>query len=125
LFISPELTDGARILDVLAHELVHDTVGTAAGHKKPFKRCALAIGLQRPMRATTASPEFIAWAEALFKRIGPYPAGYLTDTPKQKGRQLRCECSRCGYLARVTRKWLSLAGPPICPSDKISMDLRS
>jgi hypothetical protein len=36
LFISPELTEGARILDVLAHELDHATVGTEAGHGKLF-----------------------------------------------------------------------------------------
>jgi hypothetical protein len=56
LFISPQLTEGARIVDVLAHELVHATVGTAAGHGKLFKRCALAVGLQGPMRSTTAGP---------------------------------------------------------------------
>jgi hypothetical protein len=121
LFISPELTEGARILDVLAHELVHATVGTAAGHKKPFKQCALKIGLQGPMRSTTPAPEFTAWVETLFKRIGPYPAGFLTYTPKQGTRMLKCECSCCGYTVRITRKWLSLAGPPICPSDKIQL----
>src|SRR6516162_4243776 len=63
LFVSPELTEGARILDVLAHELVHATIGTAAGHRKPFKQCALKIGLVGPMRSTTAGPEFTAWAE--------------------------------------------------------------
>ena len=52
LFISPELTEGARIVDVLAHELVHATT-PGAGHGKPFKQCALKIGLQGPMRATT------------------------------------------------------------------------
>lgn len=51
LFISPELTEAARILGVLGHEMAHATVGTAAGHRKPFKQCALAIGLQGPMRA--------------------------------------------------------------------------
>jgi hypothetical protein len=121
LFVSPGLTEGSRILDVLAHELVHATVGTAAGHKKPFKQCALAIGLQGPMRATTASPEFVVWTGMLIERIGPYPAGYLTDQPKQSTRLVKCECSVCGYLARVSRKWLSLSGPPICPSDKITM----
>ena len=54
LFISPELTEGARILDVLAHELVHATVGTNAGHGKAFKQCALKIGLRGPMRSTSA-----------------------------------------------------------------------
>lgn len=119
LFISPQLTDAARIVDVLAHELDHATVGTAVGHGKAFKQCALAIGLVGPMRATTAGPEFSAWAQALFKCIGPYPAGYLTDTPKQGTRMLKCECSACGYIARVSQKWLTLSGPPICPSDRI------
>jgi hypothetical protein len=121
LFVSPELTEGGRILDVLAHELVHATVGTAAGHERPFKQCALKIGLQGPMRATTASPEFTAWAEALMRRIGPYPAGFLTDTPKQGTRMLKCECSICGYTVRITRKWLTLAGPLICPTDRIPL----
>jgi hypothetical protein len=121
LFVSPELTEGARILDVLAHEMVHATVGTGAGHKKPFKQCALKIGLQGPMRSTRESPEFAAWAETLFKRIGPYPAGFLTDTPKQGTRMLKCECSTCGYTVRITRKWLTLAGPPICPTDHIPL----
>jgi hypothetical protein len=121
LFVSPELTEGGRILDVLAHELVHATVGTAAGHRKPFKQCALKIGLQGPMRSTTASPEFEGWTRALMQRIGPYPAGYLTDTPKQGTRMLKCECATCGYTVRITRKWLTLAGPPICPTDRIPL----
>jgi hypothetical protein len=125
LFISPELTEAARILGVLGHEMAHATVGTAAGHRKPFKQCALAIGLQGPMRATTESPEFVAWAATLVNRIGPYPAGYLTDSPKQGTRLRRCECPGCGYLARVSGKWLSLFGPPICPSDKIPMKLQT
>jgi hypothetical protein len=121
LFVSPELTEGGRILDVLAHELVHATVGTAAGHKRPFKQCALKIGLRGPMRSTTASPEFEGWTRALMQRIGPYPAGYLTDTPKQGTRMLKCECATCGYTVRITRKWLTLAGPPICPTDCVPL----
>jgi hypothetical protein len=121
LFVSPQLTEGARILDVLAHELVHATVGTEAGHRKLFRDCALRIGLQGPMRATTAGPEFTTWTQTLFKRIGPYPAGFLIDTPKQKARMLKCECLTCGYTVRITRKWLTLAGPPICPTDKVQM----
>lgn len=98
LFVSPVLTEGCRIVDVLAHELVHATVGTEAGHRKPFKQCALKIGLEGPMRATRASPEFTAWAETLFKRIGLYPAGYLVDGPKQGTRAIKCECLNCGSI---------------------------
>ena len=121
LFVSPELTEGGRILDVLAHELVHATVGTEAGHCKPFRDCALKIGLQGPMRSTTPSPKFAAWAEALMQRIGSYPAGYLIDVKKQGTRMLKCECSTCGYTVRITRKWLTLAGPPICPTDRVPL----
>jgi len=43
----------------------------------------------------------------LLKRIGPYPAGFLTDTPKQGTRMHKCECSGCGYIARVSPKWIA------------------
>jgi hypothetical protein len=120
VFVSPELTDSVRILDVLTHEIVH-AVTPDAGHGRPFKQCALKIGLRGPMRSTTAGPEFVAWAETLFKQIGLYPAGSLTCMPRQSTRGRRCMCPTCGYLVRVTRKWLELAGPPICPTDKIPM----
>ena len=117
LFISPALMAGADILHILAHELVHATVGVEAEHGKLFKQCANKIGLAGPMRSTVAGPELIAWADTLFERIGPYPAGFLVNAIKQSTRQLKCECPACGYLARVTRKWLDAAGPPICPND--------
>jgi hypothetical protein len=73
------------------------------------------------MRATTASADFVTWAQAVFKRIGFYPAGFLTDSPKQGTRMLKCECLACGYIARVSHKWIAAAGPPICPSDDVPM----
>ena len=121
IFVSPEVTNGVQIVETLAHELIHATVGIKAGHGPPFNQCATRIGLAGPMRATTASPEFVAWLEKLFACIGPYPSGYLVDTPKQGTRQLKCQCPVCGYTARVARKWLSTAGPPLCPSDRIPM----
>jgi hypothetical protein len=66
IFVSPELGDAeqtSRIIGVAAHELVHATVGTAAGHRKPFKLCALAIGLTGPMTATSESEEFVEWVQ--------------------------------------------------------------
>jgi hypothetical protein len=121
LFIAPSLIEAREIVDVLAHELVHATVGVAAGHGPLFKRCATEIGLTGPMRTTIAGPEFAAWTEALIGRIGDYPAGFLVDTIRQTTRQRKCLCPACGYVARVTRKWLTAAGPPICPIDRIPM----
>lgn len=122
IFVSPELRDGARIMDVLAHELAHATVGCEAGHKAPFKRCATDIGLTGKMTATVATREFSAWARKVMAKIGPYPAGALSSATrkKQSTRMIKCECGACGYTVRTTNKWLDIA-VPTCPVDEIEM----
>jgi len=122
IFVSPELNDGARIMGVLAHELVHATVGCEAGHKAPFKRCAEAIGLTGKMTATTETTEFNEWARGVMATIGQYPAGGLITATrkKQTTRLLKCECTDCGYTARVSAKWVA-EGTPICPIDDLPM----
>jgi hypothetical protein len=120
MFVSPVCVDGLEVIATQAHELAHVACGVP-GHGPAFKRCALAIGLTGRMRATVPGPEFTVWAYALFKHIGLYPAGFLTDTPKQGTRMLKCACRACGYTIRITRKWLDASGPPICPTDRISL----
>ena len=39
----------------------------------------------------------------------------------QTGRMLKVECVACGYLARTTRIWLELKGPPLCPCNSEPM----
>lgn len=126
IFVSPELGEKAasvQILGVIAHEMAHATVGIAAGHKRPFAKCALAIGLQGKMTATTESADFIVWAKDVIKKLGDYPAGRLSmaGRKKQSTRLLKCECEDCGYNVRVTRKWVESSGAPICPTDQVSM----
>ena len=36
-------------------------------------------------------------------------------------RMLKCECGDCGYVARVSRRWLCETGPPICPCNRETM----
>jgi hypothetical protein len=117
IFISPALKDGARIADVIVHELCHTIAGHKAGHKGPFKQVATAVGLEGKMTATTAGPELQAWIGKHLKKVGAYPAGSLSDAKgpaKQSTRLMKCECSECGYVARVTRKWIEEAGAPYC-----------
>jgi hypothetical protein len=121
IFVSPELGTAqqtSRILGVAAHELVHATVGTAAGHRRPFRLCALAIGLQGRMTATTESPAFIEWvSDVVIPRIGPYPAGRITwQHKKQTIRNIKCQCATCQYPVRTTRQWIDNHGTPHCPS---------
>ncbi len=122
LFISPVLNDGARVLDVLAHELVHAADDCQNGHRAPFARIAKAIGLTGKMTATVASPELVEKLNALILELGIYPHAELAKSggshePKKQGtRQLLAECAvGSGYKVRLTRKWIDELGAPICP----------
>jgi hypothetical protein len=131
ILISPTLAEPARVLDVLAHELIHATVGLDKGHKGPFRELALAIGLTGKMTATVAGEAFKRSIVPILESLGPYPhaeldtrldlidpgAGEprLSSGPRtQTTRLLKVMC-HCGYTARVTLKWLDEAGPPHCP----------
>jgi SprT-like family len=121
IFVSPELGKGqdTRIVGIAAHELVHATVGLEAKHGKLFKRCANAVSLTGRMTATEESLEFETWVrDVVVRKLGPYPAGKLIIAyRKQTTRTLKCECPSCGYLARVTRKWIDEKGAPWCPGE--------
>ena len=119
IFIHPMLEDGARVLDVLLHELVHATLGAGLGHGKEFKQLATACGLTGKMTATVASPELIEQLNAIIELIGEYPHAKLNtdNTKKQTTRLIKCECQECGYITRTSSKWLEGLGAPICPLD--------
>ena len=127
IFIRPDLAYApdampAQIAAILAHELVHAAVGIAAGHGRAFKRIALGLGLVGPMRATIPGDLFLATITPILAGAGPLPHARLdtggeTTRPKKQGtRLLKCECEACGYTVRTARKWLELAGAPLCPT---------
>ena len=115
-FISPALEDPLEVAAVLVHELVHHAVGIPAGHGPKFRRCALAVGLVGPMRSTEAGDELRERLHALTARLGPYPHSQVlaTSRRKQSTRMLKVECGGCGCIARMTRTWLEMSGPPTC-----------
>lgn len=151
IFVSPELghkgkptvEHSVRILGVLAHEFVHALAGNKAGHRiraqpkegaknyeqkhqawlMSFPVIAGAIGLEGKWTATVEGAEFEKWAKTVVKKIGPFPAGALNlvNREKQSTRLKKCECPACGYIARVTAKWVDSKGPPVCPEDRVSM----
>lgn len=117
IFISPTLSDSSRVLDILAHELIH-ALHPGAGHGKAFKRTATAIGLEGKMTATVAGEAFKQWAKPVIERLGAYPHAELIPAnarKKQSTRMLKCYCSECGYTVRVAGKWLEDMGAPHCP----------
>jgi hypothetical protein len=118
IMVSPVLDDPMRVAGVLAHELVHATVGTKCGHRGPFAALARAIGLEGKMTATTEGEAFKQAVAPILEAVGPYPHAELSKSqrPKQGTRLLKLQCPTCPYTVRITRKWLDEVGAPACPS---------
>jgi hypothetical protein len=133
IFIRPDLGDSKDLMpmlvaEILGHELVHAAVGVAAGHGREFRRVARDIGLVGQMKATMAGPEFQKDMEQILAAAGPLPHGRLhlnvgasSHSNKRKKRyssRISCVCGNCGFTVHTTRKWLNLAGAPLCPKHR-------
>ncbi len=129
LFVSSELGDPVRVLDVLLHEVLHASLPTGTGHRGAFVTAMKAWGLGGKPTATIAEPGSLLHdaLTALARELGEYPHATLTMATaqgrKQSTRMKKMECGTCGYIARTTRKWLEAYGPTICPGGHGPMDL--
>ncbi len=127
VFITPELTDGSRILDVLLHEIGHAILGQDAGHKKPFKLFMNEVGLGGKATATIADDVLRRTCNKFSTELGPYPHSELMVKAagrKQSTRLKKVECKACGYIARVTDKWINDVGAPLCPCNGEGMEVK-
>ena len=122
IYVRPDIDEPCQAAAVLGHELCHAAAGIPAKHGPAFRRIALAIGLEGPMKATRAGPAFLTLVTPILAEAGPLPharldfnGGLTTRPPKQTTRLLKCECPACGYIARVAWKWLEEKGAPHCP----------
>lgn len=77
ILIMPDVVEVNYLANCLAHELIHTAVGFDQGHKGNFAKVALAIGLNRPMTATTPGPAFIEWVAPFLEELGPMPHAKL------------------------------------------------
>lgn len=144
ILISPINDDAMKMAGDLAHELTHAAVGFKCNHKGDFAKVVLALGLKRPLTATTPGPAFIEWAQPFLDKLGPLPharLSWLERSPrppgeggvdgeddeteggssnakkKQTTRMLKATCTRedCGYTVRLSKKWASKLGA-CCPA---------
>lgn len=118
IMISQSVDDPMTVASILAHELVHVTVGLECGHRGAFRTCALAIGLEGKMTATVAGKAFKRAVAPILERLGPYPHGALgpvyrkdseptsTLPMPQKGRMRRAQCEECGLIFRLAKQWI-------------------
>lgn len=112
MFISPVLSsavsegdDNNGVLETLGHEMVHAIVGTECGHKGPFKRLAVKIGLVGKMTATQAGPELAAQLSVISEELGTYPHEELNPPVKVKkgSRLIKVSCPECDNVARQAK----------------------
>lgn len=123
IFISPTEAKAEDVLDHLSHELVHATVGTSVGHKKPFVDCAAKIGLTEGSGKTLgAGSELKSELHRIAVKLGKFPHAPLIPSTviKQTTRLVKTFCPECDYVARVTRIHLDDKGAPICPVCRVS-----
>jgi hypothetical protein len=124
LFISPVIHENIEVVATMAHEMVHAIDNCEHHHKGPFVRMVKAIGLIGKPTATEAGPEFIELIKPFIKEVKKFPHTPIVANPKFKAqttRLLKVNCEQCGYVVRVTKKWVEEAGTPICPTDKVPM----
>ena len=118
IFINPCEADSVKVLDILAHELIHAIDDCKNGHKKAFKDMAVAVGLTGKMTATVASPELKEILEKMVAEIGKYPHAKIDTSQKKKQttRQKKVECSSCEGIFYTSRKHLqALSDYSPCP----------
>ncbi len=122
IFISPTLFDAVEVLDTLVHEMVHAVDDCQHKHGKEFKKIALKIGLQGPMRSAGAGPALKARIEGIAQAMGPYPHARLKASKPYTVRRARprAKCPECGFQVPMLKQYLHF-GPPLCPQHRTDM----
>ena len=125
IFISPVEDRAVEVLDTLVHENVHRIVGNKPGHKAPFKRLALKVGLEGKMTSTHAGEALREKLTELAEELGTYPHAKVTPgegTKKQSTRMLKITCPACDNVARQARTQFATFGL-ICGACHIDMKI--
>ena len=123
IFISPALGDPVDVLDTLVHELVHAVDNCEHKHGKEFKKIALSVGLEGPMRSAGAGKALKVVLTEMAQQLGPYPHGQLKVTHRRKVSTPRpkARCKDCGFEVPMYKKFLTF-GAPLCPQHKTEME---
>ncbi len=102
IYISPKLSDPTRILDVLAHELIHVADDCKHAHGEPFKRMMRRLDLAGEPKATHAGPFLQGQLEEMGKQLGKPPHGAVIPDkrlrPSSKSKTVKAVCVDCQYM---------------------------
>jgi len=89
IYISPVEDNPVEVLDTLVHENVHRIVGCKHGHKAPFKRLAVKVGLEGKMTSTHAGEALRETLTGLAETLGTYPHAKVTPGEGKKKQSTR------------------------------------
>tara|TARA_R110000824_G_scaffold119970_1_gene274496 strand:+ start:420 stop:1007 length:588 start_codon:yes stop_codon:yes gene_type:complete len=110
IVIVPTVQDSYEIADTLAHELAHAVDDCVSGHGKGFKKICLAVGLNgtTKMRQAKAGEKLGELIKAIIKKVGEYPHDKvnISEKKKQTTRNLKVECSECGFSWRASNSMI-------------------
>lgn len=122
IFISPTLSEPVEVLETLVHELVHAVDSYEHKHDKEFKKIALSLGMEGPMRSAGAGAELKKTLQGLASQLVPYPHGALKVAHRKVvcRAKARAKCPECGIQVPMYKRFLEY-GPSICPKDTIEM----
>ena len=123
IFISPVLETPFEVLEVVTHELVHAIDDCKHKHGKEFKKIALDVGLEGPMRSTNAGAGLGVELEEIAKKLGKFPHKKLKLPTKRIVMRERPsgKCPKCEYRVPMLKLYLQF-GAPLCPIHKVQME---
>lgn len=83
IFVSPEIEEPVRVLDILLHELIHAVLGPDVKHGRAFRNLARRVGLAGKVTATVAEPgsELHGFLCEVVEELGHYPHGAIVGVP--------------------------------------------
>ena len=106
--IVPTVDDSFLAIDTLAHEMAHAVDNCQNGHKAPFRKICLAVGLDGNSQMTyaEAGEKLGKTIKNIIATIGEYPhkAVIVGNAKKQSTRNLKVECNKCDFSFRTSRK---------------------
>lgn len=120
IYVRPDRSDPTDVTAALAFQLCRIAVGERDSHGYLFRHLAISIGLKGTKTESPPGTLFKELVKPILDAAGPLPSPEISPTDKEKKtsqttRMMKVSCKKCGYVARVSRKWLDEVGPPHCP----------
>lgn len=120
IFVRPDHNDEFEVAAAIAHQMCRISVWDKDDHGFLFRHLAVSIGLRGRKSESPPGNLFRELVGPVLEQTGAMPSQAIehadvAQKTRQTTRMVKVTCADCGYIARVSRKWLNEVGPPLCP----------